>query len=304
MSSCCLVHPSRVFFFFIIHHTLTPILHVAMLSCPSLSFLPINLTLTPIIHVVMLSCPSLSFLFTSLSPRYFTLPCYLVHPSRSLLFTSLSPDTSRCHSILSTPLVPSYPPHSHPDTSRCPVVLCTQMRSEIHKSHASDPNLNQISRSSPTPGFRPRSLTFSFTHRYRSRRRRMSLGARAPGEKSSVSITHSTQLSFLDFMDLFKSFGLRCRKDLKELFEQIAVPRQSVGAHDLRCPPFSPKDKDMSECCSVCDDGEDTTPQHPVVTGSLFLITCPVKSFLTITGKKFCHDRGPYAPQGSRKLRK
>lgn len=37
------------------------------------------------------------------------------------------------------------------------------------------------------------------------------------------SITHSTQLTFLDFVDLFKAFGLRCRKDLKDLFEQFAM---------------------------------------------------------------------------------
>lgn len=52
----------------------------------------------------------------------------------------------------------------------------------------------------------------------------MSLGCRS-GDKSS-SITHSTQLSFLDFVDLFKSFGLRCRKDLKELFDQVSSSKK------------------------------------------------------------------------------
>ncbi|KAK7011166.1 1-phosphatidylinositol 4 5-bisphosphate phosphodiesterase epsilon-1-like isoform X1, partial [Biomphalaria glabrata] len=99
-----------------------------------------------------------------------------------------------------------------------------KVRSEMNKSHNSDPTLNQIARGSPTLGFRPRSLTFSFTSRYRSRRRRMSLGCRS-GDKSS-SITHSTQLSFLDFVDLFKSFGLRCRKDLKELFDQVSSSKK------------------------------------------------------------------------------
>ncbi|GFN90739.1 phosphoinositide phospholipase c, partial [Plakobranchus ocellatus] len=101
-----------------------------------------------------------------------------------------------------------------------------KIRSEMNKNHNSDPTLNQVARgSSPTLGFRPRSLTFSFTSRYRSRRRRMSLGCRS-GDKSS-SITHSTQLSFLDFVDLFKSFGLRCRKDLKELFDQISSSKRA-----------------------------------------------------------------------------
>lgn len=99
-----------------------------------------------------------------------------------------------------------------------------RVRSEMNKSHNSDPSLNQIARGSPTLGFRPRSLTFSFTSRYRSRRRRMSLGCRS-GDKSD-SITHSTQLSFLDFVDLFKSFGLRCRKDLKDLFDQMSSTKK------------------------------------------------------------------------------
>ena len=52
----------------------------------------------------------------------------------------------------------------------------------------------------------------------------MSLGCRT-GDKSA-SITHSTQLSFLDFVDLFKSFGLRCRKDLKDLFDQLSSTKK------------------------------------------------------------------------------
>lgn len=43
------------------------------------------------------------------------------------------------------------------------------------------------------------------------------------GDNKMSSITHSTQLTFLDFVDLFKAFGLRCRKDLKDLFEQFAM---------------------------------------------------------------------------------
>lgn len=87
---------------------------------------------------------------------------------------------------------------------------------------ASDPNLNQNCKLSPNLGFRPRSSTFSFTNRYRMKRRRISLGV-GTGDNKMSSITHSTQLTFLDFVDLFKAFGLRCRKDLKDLFEQFAM---------------------------------------------------------------------------------
>ncbi|XP_062591377.1 uncharacterized protein LOC134252848 isoform X1 [Saccostrea cucullata] len=100
-----------------------------------------------------------------------------------------------------------------------------QTKSEMNRSanSASDPNLNQnLGKLSPNLGFRPRSSTFSFTNRYRMKRRRISLGV-GTGDNKMSSITHSTQLTFLDFVDLFKAFGLRCRKDLKDLFEQFAM---------------------------------------------------------------------------------
>ncbi|KAK3797679.1 hypothetical protein RRG08_054698 [Elysia crispata] len=127
-----------------------------------------------------------------------------------------------------------------------------KVRSEMNKNHNSDPTLNQVARgSSPTLGFRPRSLTFSFTSRYRSRRRRMSLGCRS-GDKSG-SITHSTQLSFLDFVDLFKSFGLRCRKDLKELFDQMCSNKKAhveeiTGGASVDVPVEAPTSDNI---CSI-----------------------------------------------------
>ncbi|CAG5127270.1 unnamed protein product, partial [Candidula unifasciata] len=124
-----------------------------------------------------------------------------------------------------------------------------KVRAEMNKSHNSDPSLNQISRGSPTLGFRPRSLTFSFTSRYRSRRRRMSLGCRSCDKSSSI--THSTQLSFLDFVDLFKSFGLRCRKDLKDLFDQMSStkkPHVEEAAASVDIPSQAPTSDNI---CSI-----------------------------------------------------
>jgi hypothetical protein len=92
---------------------------------------------------------------------------------------------------------------------------------DIQKTlNSSDSNLEQLLKTGS--GERPRSLTFSFTNCYRSKRRRMSLAIRSVDNKTS-SITHSTQLTFLDFIDLFKAFSLRCRRDLKDLFEQFAL---------------------------------------------------------------------------------
>ncbi|KAH9518382.1 1-phosphatidylinositol 4,5-bisphosphate phosphodiesterase epsilon-1, partial [Bulinus truncatus] len=148
-------------------------------------------------------------------------------------------------------------------TKRTPSPL-RKVRSEMNKSHNSDPTLNQIARGSPTLGFRPRSLTFSFTNRYRSRRRRMSLGCRS-GDKSS-SITHSTQLSFLDFVDLFKSFGLRCRKDLKELFDQMSSSKKPQVEDALTSAETVRQDPSSDNICRITpqDLGLDSQQRHKI----------------------------------------
>ncbi|CAH1784522.1 unnamed protein product, partial [Owenia fusiformis] len=73
--------------------------------------------------------------------------------------------------------------------------------------------------------FRPRGFSQNLTVAYRARQK-FSLGSRTMDGKSLL--THSTCLDFLDFMDLFKSFSIRCRKDLKDLFEQFAVEEPRV----------------------------------------------------------------------------
>src|ERR1700743_2673665 len=47
-------------------------------------------------------------------------------------------------------------------------------------------------------------------------------------QTGSRMITHSTILSFFDFIDLFKAFNLRCRKDLGDLFERLAVSEPAL----------------------------------------------------------------------------
>ena len=71
-------------------------------------------------------------------------------------------------------------------------------------------------------GFHPSKLTFRFIESgYRPRNnRRLSMGSVT---SSDNPIMHSTVLELMDFVDLFKAFALRCRKDLKDLFEQVAV---------------------------------------------------------------------------------
>nr|XP_024217236.1 1-phosphatidylinositol 4,5-bisphosphate phosphodiesterase epsilon-1 [Halyomorpha halys] len=47
------------------------------------------------------------------------------------------------------------------------------------------------------------------------------------------SITHETQLDFIDFVALFRSFSLRARKDLKDLFDQFAMSCRSMSDSSL-----------------------------------------------------------------------
>ena len=98
-------------------------------------------------------------------------------------------------------------------------------------STAGKNDLTTVSKSGkigPATLFRPRNLTFNFTQSgYQPRDpKRLTLGA--SNSDLTKPITHSTILDFLDFVDLFKTFNLRTRKDLKELFEQHAVSQASA----------------------------------------------------------------------------
>lgn len=43
------------------------------------------------------------------------------------------------------------------------------------------------------------------------------------------SITHGSELSFMEFLDLFKSFSLRLRKDIRTLFANHSVCNKSAA---------------------------------------------------------------------------
>ena len=69
-------------------------------------------------------------------------------------------------------------------------------------------------------------------------------------DNRSTAITHSTQLAFLDFVDLFKAFGLRCRKDLKDLFEQFAISKTLSEIEETPAyhrPLYTPRNEDMGK---------------------------------------------------------
>ncbi|RZF45196.1 hypothetical protein LSTR_LSTR009967 [Laodelphax striatellus] len=59
------------------------------------------------------------------------------------------------------------------------------------------------------------------------------------------SITHETQLDFVDFVALFRSFSLRSRKDLRDLFDQLALTCRSLSDSSLN------------------DNSTKSSPEHP-----------------------------------------
>lgn len=58
-------------------------------------------------------------------------------------------------------------------------------------------------------------------------------------------ITYETQLDFLDFVALFRSFSLLARKDLRDLFDQLAVARKS------KSKLISEKSKSAPDLCNT-----------------------------------------------------
>ncbi|KAL3193090.1 hypothetical protein MRX96_058588 [Rhipicephalus microplus] len=57
---------------------------------------------------------------------------------------------------------------------------------------------------------------------------------------SRPTITHSSQMNFLEFAELFRSFMVRCRKDLKDIFESVAtnskVTASELAAEEMASP--------------------------------------------------------------------
>lgn len=64
----------------------------------------------------------------------------------------------------------------------------------------------------------------------------------APRGFRGEPITQAAELDFTDFVVLYKSFSLRARKDLREIFQTLAVTRKSLSDSSLEDPtsPTSP----------------------------------------------------------------
>lgn len=69
----------------------------------------------------------------------------------------------------------------------------------------------------------------------------------------ATSIMYETQLNFVEFVALFRSFSLRARKDLRDLFGQLAITCRSQSDGSLR---------DFNMRPSVLRQTSDATPQR------------------------------------------
>ena len=83
----------------------------------------------------------------------------------------------------------------------------------------------------------------------------MSGGMEAPWQVKArtTSIIYETQLNFVEFVALFRSFSLRARKDLRDLFGQLAITCRSQSDGSLR---------DFNVRPPVLRQTSDATPQR------------------------------------------
>lgn len=87
-------------------------------------------------------------------------------------------------------------------------------------------------------------------------------GSEAPWQVKArtTSIMYETQLNFVEFVALFRSFSLRARKDLRDLFGQLAITCRSQSDGSL---------KEFNIRPAVLRQTSDATPQRIGKTRSL-----------------------------------
>ncbi|XP_022238999.1 1-phosphatidylinositol 4,5-bisphosphate phosphodiesterase epsilon-1-like [Limulus polyphemus] len=99
-----------------------------------------------------------------------------------------------------------------------------QEKDEVVKTQTFHPSSMSLNEENKFPHneslMNPMSMSASFRENWR---RRFTVSSDKTLNFCYSAITPTTEMDFLDFMELFRSFIVRYRKDLKDLFEQIAV---------------------------------------------------------------------------------
>ena len=113
-----------------------------------------------------------------------------------------------------------------------------------YNSCSSCENMNRLSESPPVH-------TNSLTHYYREKfRRNKNNESDSKHSYTKSAITHSSQMDFIEFMELFRSFLVRLRRDIKDLFEQIA---SKGDIHSFSEQESNIKDSNQSPASSSTD---------------------------------------------------
>ncbi|KAK4312307.1 hypothetical protein Pmani_016237, partial [Petrolisthes manimaculis] len=86
------------------------------------------------------------------------------------------------------------------------------------------------------------------------------------------SITQAAELDFTDFVVLYKSFSLRARKDIRELFKTLAVTRKSLSDSSLEDPTASTPTQAMNHSPGQSPPSP-SHPRPPLTRGDLGLLT-------------------------------
>lgn len=97
-------------------------------------------------------------------------------------------------------------------------------------------------------------------------------GTSTPRGFRGESITQAAELDFTDFVVLYKSFSLRARKDIRELFKTLAVTRKSLSDSSLEDPTASTPPQAMNHSPGQSPP----SPGHsrpPLSRGDLGLLT-------------------------------
>lgn len=120
--------------------------------------------------------------------------------------------------------------------------------------HSSSSCENVAKFSLDSPPIHTTSLTYHYREKFRRNRNQSHSENEFTPNKHLVkpAITHSSQMDFIEFMELFRSFLIRSRRDIKDIFEQIATKSDflsfnetesltttNTGLNDVNSSPLS-----------------------------------------------------------------
>ncbi|RWS03101.1 1-phosphatidylinositol-4:5-bisphosphate phosphodiesterase epsilon-1-like protein, partial [Dinothrombium tinctorium] len=138
-------------------------------------------------------------------------------------------------------------------------------------SSSSCDNLKALSFDSPP--IHTSSLILAFQEKLRTYQSNETNSGKELGTAASIkikpAITHSSQMNFIEFMELFRAFLIRSRKDIKDLFEHLAS---------------------KADIHSICEQNQEGDEQQESVPANNKLLGLLTRNF-PFTGSEISHQR-------------